>query len=89
MANHKSALKQHRQDVRRRTQNRYNRARMRTAVKGFRKALAEGDLDAAKGMLSQTLGLVDRTAKLGGIHDNAAARTKSRLTAALNRALSA
>ena len=86
MANHKSALKQHRQDVRRRTQNRYNRARMRTAVKHFRSAVAAGDLDTARQLLNPTLSLVDRTAKLGGIHDNAAARTKSRLTRALARA---
>ena len=86
MATHKSALKQHRQDVRRRARNRWSRARMRSAVKRYRKAIAAGELDNARQLLPATLALVDRTAKLGGIHDNAAARTKSRLTRALNRA---
>ena len=85
MANHKSALKQYRQSVKRRIRNRANRSRMRTAVKRFRQLVAS-DVDAARNELPATLGLIDRTARLGGIHDNAAARTKSRLTRALNDA---
>ena len=42
--------------------------------------------DAGIAYLMHTL--VDRTAKLGVIHDNAAARTKSRITRAVNRAAS-
>jgi len=86
MANHKSATKQHRQDERRRVRNRYNRSRMRTAVKKFRKALSEGDLDGATRLLAPTLALVDRTAKLGAIRTGTADRTKSRLARALGRA---
>ena len=89
MATHKSALKRHRQDLRRRQQNRLRRGRMRTAVKQYREALATGEIDTARGMLNPTIALVDRTAKAGAIHDNAAHRAKSRLTAALNRATSA
>ena len=85
MANHKSALKQYRQSVKRRIRNRANRSRMRTAVKRFRQLVAS-DVDAARSELPATLGLIDRTAKLGAIHGNAAARTKSRLTRALNDA---
>jgi small subunit ribosomal protein S20 len=85
MGNHKSALKQHRQDERRRVQNRYNRSRMRTALKKLRKALAEGDVATAQSLLAPTLALVDRTAKLGAIHGNTADRTKSRLVRAVNR----
>ena len=86
MANHKSALKQHRQNVAARLRNRVHKGRMRTAVKKLRKALAEGDVAAARELLGPTLSLVDRTARHGVIHDNAAARTKSRLTRALQRA---
>ena len=83
MANHKSALKQYRQSAKRRLRNRTHRSRMRTAVKKFRLALGAGDAETASGLLLPTLALVDHTAKLGAIHDNAAARTKSRLTRAL------
>jgi small subunit ribosomal protein S20 len=84
MANHKSALKEHRQAVNRRRRNRVHRSRMRTAVKQLRQAVAAGDAGVAQGLLTATLALVDRTAKLGAIHDKAAARTKSRLTRATN-----
>jgi small subunit ribosomal protein S20 len=85
MADHKSALKEHRQSVKQRLRNRAHRSRMRTAVKSLRRALEAGDADTARGLLPTTLALVDRTAKLGAIHDNAAARTKSRLTRAVSR----
>ncbi len=86
MASHASAEKKYRRDVRARERNRQHRSRLRTQVKKFRKAVDSGDLDAARSMLPATLSLVDRTAKLGVIHDNTAARTKSRLTKAVARA---
>jgi len=89
MATHKSALKRHRQDLRRRQENRLRRGRMRSALRRYRQALVTGDVDGARGMLVPTLALIDRTAKAGAIHVNAADRTKSRLTLALNRAASA
>ena len=85
MANHKSALKRHRQNQKRRLRNRNHRSRMRTAVKAYRRAVEAGDADTSRGLLSSTLALVDRTAKLGAIHGNAASRTKSRLARALNK----
>ena len=85
MANHKSAIKKARQDQVRRLRNRGHRSRMATAVKKFRKALAAGDVDAARSLLPGTLSILDRSAKLGVMHDNAAARSKSRLTRALNK----
>ena len=86
MATHKSAIKKHRQSLDRRLRNRQHRSRLRGRIKVFRKAIEAGDVETARGMLPSTLSLVDRTAKLGVIHDNAAARTKSRLTRAVNRA---
>jgi small subunit ribosomal protein S20 len=85
MASHKSAIKAHRQSVARRGRNRTHRARLRTAVKEYRKAIAAGDAELAGKLLRPTLCLVDHTAKLGALHENAAARAKSRLTRALNR----
>ena len=86
MANHKSARKEHRQSRMRRVRNRIHKSRMRTAMKRFRGAMDAGDLDTAKGLLRPTLAMIDHTAKLGVIHDNAAARTKSRLQNAFNKA---
>ena len=83
MANHKSAVKHHRQSQARRLLNRSHRSRMRTAVKQLRLALVAGEGETARGLLPGTLALVDRTVKHGAIHDNAAARTKSRLTRAV------
>ena len=85
MANHKSAIKEHRQSVARRERNRFHRARLRTEIKRFRKMVAAGETEQARSMLPGTLSLIDRTAKHGAIENNAAARTKSRLTRALNR----
>ena len=89
MANHPSATKQHRQSLKRRLQNRGNRGKMRAAVKRFRQLIVGGELDAARTALPATLGLIDHSAKLGALPDNRAARTKSRLARALNKATAA
>ena len=85
MANHKSAIKEHRQSLDRRERNRFRRSRLRTALKGFRQAVAAGDAELAKSLLPGTLSLIDRTAKSRALHPSAADRKKSRLTRALNR----
>ncbi len=84
MANNKSALKRMRQSIKRRDNNRSFRTRMRTAVKKLRAAIEEGNAELAKSLLGETLSTVDATAQKGVIHQNAAARTKSRLTRAVN-----
>jgi small subunit ribosomal protein S20 len=86
VANHKSAIKEHRQSLRRRDRNRQERSRMRTAVKKLRAALDKGDAAAARELLPGTLSLIDRAAKRGAIHGGTADRYKSRLSIALNRA---
>lgn len=84
MANIKSAEKRHRQALKRRDRNRAATSRLRNTIKQLRGAIEEGDASQAKELLPTTLGLVDHTAKKGVIHRNAAARTKSRLTKAVN-----
>ena len=83
MANNPSAIKRNRQTVGRRLRNRSQRSRMRTAIKALRQAIDEGDGKTARELLPEALRLVDSTAQKGAIHDNAAARTKSRLTLAV------
>ena len=86
MASHDSAIKKNRQDQKRRLRNRSHLTRLRTQVKKIRTVLAAGDGPAAAGLLKETIALVDRTAKHGVLHRNAAARTKSRLAKAVAKA---
>jgi small subunit ribosomal protein S20 len=83
MANTKSALKRIRTSAEQRLRNRGYRSRMRTALKRLREAVATGNADEAKRLLPDTLSLVDATAQKSAIHQNAAARTKSRLVKAV------
>lgn len=84
MANIKSAEKRNRQNERLRAANRARRSTLRTAVKKLRTAIEAGDGDQARSLLPSTLTLIDVTAQKGVIHDNAAARYKSRLTRAVS-----
>lgn len=84
MATHRSAEKKARQDVERRLRNRAGRTQLRNQIKKFRSAISEGDAAAAREMFGETASLIDRSAKTGVIHGNAADRTKSRLASALN-----
>ena len=79
MANHKHTLKAHRQDIVRRARNRAFRTRLRGALKSLRASIAQGDVDAARSALSGTVSFIDRMSAKGVIHDNTAARYKSRL----------
>ena len=79
MASHESALKAHRQNVKRREHNRQYRTRLRSALRDIRAAIDAGTSDEVKGALRKTVSLVDKMAGKGVIHRNAAARYKSRL----------
>lgn len=76
---HASAVKAHRQTIKRNEHNRALRSKLRTSLKGIREAISTGDKTKAKGMLGATYSVVDKMAAKGIIHDNAAGRYKSRL----------
>jgi small subunit ribosomal protein S20 len=80
LAQHASAEKQMRQGIKRRARNRKNLAQVKTHVKKLRAVIASGDAEAARKLLPETIGQIDKAAKKGVVHDNAAARHKSRLT---------
>ena len=84
MAHHASALKQQRQGLKHRDRNRRNVSRLKTKIKSLRSAIAKGDATAVKGALAETISEIDKAAKKGVIHDNAAARYKSRLSRRVN-----
>ena len=80
MANHKSAEKRVRQNIKRNAINRSNRGRLRTQIKGLRSALTDHDKSASTELLAPTVSLIDKAVNKGIIHKNTAARYKSRLT---------
>lgn len=82
----KSAKKRMRQNVRRRSRNRIRRATLRTSIRRLHEAIEAGNGDAIQAQWVQTQSLIDRTARFGIIHPNAAARTKSRLAHNIQRA---
>jgi small subunit ribosomal protein S20 len=88
VAQHASALKHMRQSLKRRARNRQNLSQFKTRVKKLRAAIAKGDAKSARSLLTETVSAIDKAAKKGIVHDNAAARYKSRLSRQVN-ALSA
>ena len=73
-----------RQSLKHKARNRQNLAKLKSQVKRLRAALAKGDAAAAQELLPATVGEIDKAAKKGVVHDNAAARYKSRLSRRVN-----
>ena len=84
MAHHASALKQMRQGLKRNERNRKNLSQLKSQVKKLRAAITKGDAAEAQKALGETVSQIDKAAKKGVIHDNAAARYKSRLSRRIN-----
>ncbi|MFQ5700403.1 MAG: 30S ribosomal protein S20 [Acidobacteriota bacterium] len=84
MATHKSALKRHRQNLKRRASNRGHRSVLRTRIKKLRASVADNDAETARGLLPDMVALLDRSIQKGVLHENTAARQKSRLTRLVN-----
>lgn len=76
MPNSKQAKKRMRQDEERRQANRPKASAMRTAMK---RVLRSSTAEEAKEHLPAAMKRIDKAAKAHIIHDNAAARYKSRL----------
>jgi small subunit ribosomal protein S20 len=88
MANTFSALKRMRQTERRTAVNRMRKSRLKHQIRAIRRAIEQKDAKAAEALVAQTFSVVDRSARLGIIKTNTAARYKSRVAKRL-RALSA
>jgi small subunit ribosomal protein S20 len=73
-----------RQGVKRNERNRASLSQLKTQVKKLRAAIAKGDAGEAKTALGETVSAIDKAAKKGIVHDNAASRYKSRLTRHVN-----
>lgn len=86
MANHPSAEKRNRQRVVRAERNQAVRSALRTAVKKARAAIAAGNTEAAKGPVAAASIALAKAASKGVVHAKNAARTTSRIQAALYKA---
>lgn len=83
MANHFSALKRARQTERRTAKNRMNTSRLRSSLRDMRESLTNGDKGAAEQAYRKTVSALDKAIQKGVLHENTAARYKSRLNARL------
>jgi len=77
--NIKSVVKDVLRSRARRLRNNATKSRIKTAIKKTQSAIVAGDAVAITSAMSLTVSIVDRAAKRGVIHKNAANRRKSRL----------
>jgi small subunit ribosomal protein S20 len=83
MANIKSQIKRNRQNERRRQRNKA----VRTSLKTASKKVATGDAETAQTRAREASRAFDKAASKGMVHKRTAARHKSRLARAANRAV--
>ncbi len=84
MPNTPSAAKRVRSSRRKEKINRMHRGRARTADKKARRLIDEGRLEEAREAVERAQAALDKAASKGVIHQNKAARRKSRLMQQLN-----
>lgn len=77
---HPSAVKRHRQNVKRQARNQVVRTRVRHAVRELREVIAKKDTANAETMLRDTMKTLDKAVTKGVLHRNNAARRISRLS---------
>lgn len=84
MPNIKSAMKRDVKSKRENAANKAQKSALKTSLKKFDAAVAEGNKEAAAGTYKVAVKFVDRAAARGLIHKNNAARKKSSLSVKLN-----
>jgi len=77
---HKSAIKRHRQNIKRQARNQVVRTRVRHAVRELREVIAKKETATAETMLRDTMRTLDKAVTKGVLHRNNAARRISRLS---------
>jgi len=84
MANIKSAKKRIRVIETKTLRNKIVKSALKTTIKKFETAIAEGNAETSKAAYTNATKALDMAASKGIIHKNKAARTKSRLASKLN-----
>ncbi len=86
MANHKSAIKRHKQSVKREQRNRMVKTRIKNVVKNARAAIKAENVEELDNLMTLATKTLDRASTKGVIHWKKAARKISRLQKAVNAA---
>ena len=84
MANHKSAIKRHKQSLKRAARNRAARTRVTNAGRNGRAAIQGNDKNLAQTALGEASSVLAKAAGKGALHWKKAARKISRLAKAVN-----
>ncbi|MDD4320601.1 MAG: 30S ribosomal protein S20 [Acidaminococcaceae bacterium] len=84
MPNIKSSIRSVKTDAERRAANGPVKATLRTAARKVIAVAAEGNKEEAQASFVSASGLLDKAARKGIVHKNAAARKKSRLAKKVN-----
>lgn len=84
MANHKSAIKRHKQTEKRRVRNASVKTSIKSSIKKVREAITNSDAPEAKSSLATAISRLDGAVSKGVLHKNNASRKVSRLTTAVN-----
>jgi small subunit ribosomal protein S20 len=79
MARHKSAMRQHRRSLRRKSINVQNRSVLRTRMRKIREAIKNNDQEEAGRLLPGVFSAIDKAVKKAVIKKNTGSRYKSRL----------
>lgn len=82
MANHKSAIKRHKQSEKRRQRNASTKSNLKTAMKKVAEAAGAGKADEAQAGLKKAISLLDKAVTKKVLHRNNASRKISRLVKA-------
>ena len=85
MPNIQSAKKRVKVSEKKNLRNRMVKSAVKTSIKKFNTALAEG-AESATAQLSVTTSAIDKAVSKGVIHKNAANRKKARMAMAINKA---
>jgi len=80
MARHKSAIRQHRRSLRRKSVNIRVKSALRTQMRKMREAIANKDREGSLKMLPGLFKAIDTSVKKGAIKKNTGSRYKSRLS---------
>ena len=85
MPNIKSAKKRVLVSAERNARNKANKSALKTALKKFEAAAAEGNRTEAEGAYKAAVKMVDQSVNKGVLHKNNAAHKKSAMTLKLNK----
>lgn len=84
LANHKSAIKRHKQSLKHALRNRIQKTRIKNSIKNVYTAIAEKDSEKAQKRLSEASSVLARAASKGAVHWKKVARKISRTARAVN-----